>query len=77
MTESGPSALDNLLGTWLDYQKVKASVDLESRRTDSNIPDRVDIATVGVPARSAITWQQIAIAAAGLVGLTVIYRLVK
>ena len=33
---------DKFVDSWLSYQQIKANVDIETRRSDKNVPDRVD-----------------------------------
>lgn len=80
-TSSGPSALDKLLDVWVGYQAVKHQADLETTRTDANIPDRVDVAT-GAASPLAVagagwSWQTVALVAAAVVGGVVLLRAVR
>lgn len=43
-TVQGPSTIDKLLDTWLGFQRIKHSSDLETLDSARNIPDRVAVA---------------------------------
>lgn len=77
MTETGPSAVDKFLGVWLDYERIKADVDLERLNQANNMPDFVDtqhgVTTPGAPAMlTPMQW-----ALLGLAGLAMVFVVAK
>ena len=81
VTQTGLSTLDKLGSIWLDYQKVKSSVDLERVRSETNVPDRVDALTsskqVMANAGASINWTYVGLAVAGVLGIVLVSRLAK
>ena len=49
----GQSIFDDLSSKWLDYYKIKSATDLETRKSDKNVPDRMDLAAGIRPASAA------------------------
>ena len=67
---------DKFVDSWLAYQGIKANVDIETLRSDRNVPDRVDArygyAPVAAPTAVPVpgwAWALGGVAALGLVFL--------